>query len=108
MKLKWIISNGIDKAILLTADSCDEAIKKGNYLFYSPFPVAKRLNVAQVYDGNICHLENKIFKKVQFCVAGGISTTYDANIHTQPTPEQIKFLDNREIEYVLLYDEKYK
>jgi len=107
-QLTWIVSNSKqDKAILLTAKDSDEARKKANYLFYSPFENKKDLNTTQVYDENQhTHLENIIFKYVQFHSCGGITTSYDSTIKTKPTERQIKFL-GRPIEYVKLCNERY-
>ena len=104
-QLTWIVSNGKNKAILLPANSSDEARKKANENFYSPWRNEKDLNITQVFDENKhCHLENIIFKYVQFHSCGGVITSYDNTIKTKPTEEQIKFL-NRPIQYVKLCNE---
>lgn len=104
-KLLWIVSNGKDKAILIEATDSDTAKKLANYHYYSPYPSKKDLNVTQVYC-ECNHLRNKIFKKVQFHSMGGVTTTYDSTIDTQPTKRQIDFL-GRPIAYVKLTDEIY-
>lgn len=104
-KKLWIVSNGKDKAILVNAIDSDEARKLGNNYYYSPFRNEKDLNFTQVYsDNSINHLENKIFKKVQFNSLGGVTTTYNGTIKTQPTERQIEFL-GKPIEYVKFTDE---
>ena len=102
-KKLWIVSNGKDKAILVNAIDSDEARKLGNNYYYSPYLNRKDLNCTQVYCENN-HLENKIFKKVQFNSLGGVTTTYNGTIKTQPTERQIEFL-GKPIEYVKFTDE---
>jgi len=107
-KLKmWIVSNGKNKAILLNAEDSDKARKLANEFYYSPFRNEKDLNTTQVYQENsINHLENKVFKKVQFNSLGGVTTTYEGTIRTKPTQRQKDFL-GKPIEYVKFTDEKY-
>lgn len=101
----WLVSNGKDKAILVNATDSDNARKLANYYFYSPWENKKDLNTTQRYCKNsFMHLENKIFKKVQFNSLGGVTTTYNGTIKTEPTQRQIDFL-NRPIEYVKFTDE---
>jgi hypothetical protein len=104
-KKLWLVSNGKDKAILINAIDSDEARKLANYNYYNPFRNEKDLNCTQVYsENNINHLENKIFKKVQFHSMGGVTTTYEGTIKTKPTERQIEFL-GKPIEYVKFTDE---
>jgi hypothetical protein len=102
---KWIVSNGKNKAILVNATDSDNARKLANDFYYSPFRNEKDLNTTEVYcENNINHLENKVFKKVQFNSRGGVQTTYNGTIKTKPTQKQIDFLD-RPIQYVKFTDE---
>jgi len=101
----WLVSNGKDKAILVNATDSDNARKLANDYYYSPWKNKKDLNTTQRYsEDNINHLENKVFKKVQFNSFGGVTTTYNGTIKTKPTQRQINFLD-RPIEYIKFTDE---
>lgn len=101
----WLVSNGKNKAILVNATDSDNARKLANDYYYSPFKNEKDLNITQRYsEDNVNHLENKVFKKVQFNSLGGVTTTYNGTIKTKPTQKQIDFLD-RPIEYVKFTDE---
>ncbi len=100
----WIVSNGKNKAIILQAECCDIARKKANELFYEPFRNKKELFTCQVLSEDITHIEHVIFKKVQFHALGGVVTTYDGTVRTQPTEAQKDFL-NRPILYTKLTNE---
>jgi hypothetical protein len=105
---KWIVTNSEhNKGIIVEANSFDEARKKANYLFYSPFPSKKDLNTGQIYEKGkhtfVRASGNKIFGFFQFHSMGGVTTSYDVNIDTEPTSEQINFLD-RPIEYIKFFE----
>lgn len=100
----WLVSNHEDKAVIVTAESSDEARRKANEYYYQPWPNKRDLNTTQVLADSHCHLEHKVFKKVQFHAMGGVVTTYDGTVRTQPTQAQLDFL-NRPIVYVKLTNE---
>jgi len=100
---KYIVTN-LKKGIILEAANVDEAKKLGNREFYSPFRNEHGLTTIQVYEPNnhlfVSASGNRNFEKVQFHFTGdgsGVTTSYNCNIDTLPTENQLKFIGTSEI-----------
>lgn len=106
---KYIVSNSKGtKGILVSAEDSDKARAKALDFFYSPYPRNRaELCVVQVYEKEkhlfVSVKGNKIFDKVQFHSMGGVTTTYNATIDTEPTQDQLNFL-GKEIVYIKFFD----
>lgn len=107
--MKYLVTNGTSKGIIIEAIDADQARKKAKFEFYSPWPPKNDLNQVQAYDPGkhtfVSVNGNKFFKYVQYHTLGGVVTNYDCTIDTPPSQDQIKFLD-RPIEYIKFFNDK--
>lgn len=104
----YIVTNAQQtKGILVQAQDCDQARKKARN-YYSAFPT-NDLTTVQAYEKEK-HLftsvnGNKKFPYLQFHSLGGVTTTYNATIDTEPTESQLNFL-GKPIEYIKFFSEE--
>lgn len=107
MKTYIVTNTQKTKGILVKAQDCDQARRKAKN-YYSPFPT-NDLNTLQVYEKGkhlfVSTNGNKKFAFLQFYSLGGVTTTYNADIDTEPTERQLNFL-GKPIEYIKFFSEE--
>jgi antirestriction protein len=108
---KYIVTDGKDYGIIISAKDADEARKKGNREFWSPFPIQKRLDIVQVYEKGkhlfVSTKGNRTFDKIVFHFSGdgaGRVTNYNANIDSKITESQKEFIGNSKIDYIKFFN----
>lgn len=108
---KYIVTDGKDFGIIISAKDVDEALRKGNREFWSPYPVQVKLTQVQPYEKGkhsfVRASGNTNFDKVQFHFSGdgaGKVTQYNTNIDVEPTESQKDFIGKSKIDFVKFYN----
>lgn len=107
-KKMYLVTNGIDKGIIISAVDADQALRLGNREYYSPFPVKERFTIVQPYVKGESFLSNKKFENVVYHFSGegsaGKTAAYDVSIDSEPSENQKEFIGNSKIDYITFYN----
>lgn len=117
-KKMYIVTNGKDKGIIISAKDADDAKRLGNRTFYNNYPASmignklESLNIVQVYEKgkNLFNSVNgsKTFDKVQFHFSGesgaGVQTLYNSSIDSNLDDDQLEFVGKSKVDYIKFFN----
>jgi hypothetical protein len=108
--MKRIIVFNSECGVILNAPENEDrfiTVQRANKIFEIPFMTKKKLCYSQVYDPELIKhtlIGREICQNVKYHFKGegiaGVQTNYNCTIQTQPSPEQLEFMQNSQIEYI--------